>query len=480
MKNINLFFAFMSLMLFSMSCRNDNLPELSNKENALSSNSMSFDKEVTYNFNNKNELYNTIWNDESIKTRSTIEVPSKFVSLLDKIQENDTILNQFTEEEKTYILNESITYYDILGLEDFIPNENFARLLNSKGEIIVNDSIYRITPWGTLCGKVEHRELIDNAYQKLQNESIDINFNDYSNKINDEVVLINSFNHTNYITEYNGTEMGSQAHSRTVTEQIPYNSFPRYSSESHTFVGKLTGKIFGDRSVKHHNFMPGYRVKGSLYDYDYGVYSEVGTFVAMRRKRRGVFKKINGWTGTNAQELSITYRGIVLEMKTGLPDRIEIPQKATLIRENVKLDLSGIGRQLFCVDICGKEITDAEVMKLAGTGLKTAMPILKKWLGREVNQQTQAVRILTQSKVYVVILDNQINSYNSDKLRKVFSSGVKFYISSNIISNPTSLKAAIDFMNGLKSLPVKRMKGGEVILAGKLDNRWGGMIIKKK
>ena len=148
--------------------------------------------------------------------------------------------------------------------------------------------------------------------------------------------------------------------------------------------------------------------------------------------------------------------------------------------ENVKVDMSGIGRQLFCIDICGKEITDADVMKLAGTGLKTAMPILKKWLGREVNRQTQAVRILTQSKVYVVILDNQINSYNSDKLRKVFSSGVKFYISSNIISNSTSLKAVIDFMNGLKSLPVKRMKGGEVILAGKLENRWGGMIIKKK
>lgn len=467
-------------MLFTMSCRNDNLSEFSYKENGQSSDNISFDKDVTYNFNTKNELYNTIWNDKSAKTRSTIEAPNNFISLLDKIQEDDSILNQFTEEEKTYILNESLTYYDILGLEDFIPNENFARLLNSKGEIIVNDSIYRITPWGTLCGKVEHRELIDNAYEQLKSASIDITCNDYSNKINDEVVLINSFNHTDYITEYYETETNSQPQSRTATEQIPYNSFPRYSSESHTFVGKLTGKIFGDRSVKHHNFMPGYRVKGSLYDYDYGVYSEVGTFVAMRKKRRGVFKKINGWKGTNAQELSITYKGIVLEMKTGLPDRIQIPQKATLIRENVKVDMSGTGRQLFCIDICGKEITDADVMKLAGTGLKTAMPILKKWLGREVNRQTQAVRILTQSKVYVVILDNQINSYNSDKLRKVFSSGVKFYISSNIISNSTSLKAVIDFMNGLKSLPVKRMKGGEVILAGKLENRWGGMIIKKK
>ena len=84
---------------------------------------------------------------------------------------------------------------------------------------------------------------------------------------------------SDYITEYDETETNSQPQSRTATEQIPYNSFPRYSSESHTFVGKLTRKIFGDRSVKHHNFMPGYRVKGSLYDYDYGVYSEVGTFI---------------------------------------------------------------------------------------------------------------------------------------------------------------------------------------------------------
>ena len=187
-------------MLFTMSCRNDNLSEFSYKENGQSSDNISFDKDVTYNFNTKNELYNTIWNDKSAKTRSTIEAPNNFISLLDKIQEDGSILNQFTEEEKTYILNESLTYYDILGLEDFIPNENFARLLNSKGEIIVNDSIYRITPWGTLCGKVEHRELIDNAYEQLKSASIDITCNDYSNKINDEVVLINSFNHTDYIT----------------------------------------------------------------------------------------------------------------------------------------------------------------------------------------------------------------------------------------------------------------------------------------
>lgn len=44
-------------------------------------------------------------------------------------------------------------------------------------------------------------------------------------------------------------------------------------------------------------------------------------------KKERCIQKINGWKGTNAQELSITYKGIVLEMKTGLPDRIQIPQK---------------------------------------------------------------------------------------------------------------------------------------------------------
>lgn len=66
-----------------MSCRNDNLPELSYKESRLVSNTLSFDKDVTYNFSTKNELYNnTIWNDKSTKTRSTIEAPNNFISQL--------------------------------------------------------------------------------------------------------------------------------------------------------------------------------------------------------------------------------------------------------------------------------------------------------------------------------------------------------------------------------------------------------------
>jgi len=32
---------------------------------------------------------------------------------------------------------------------------------------------------------------------------------------------------------------------------------------------------------------------------------------------------------------------------------------------------------------------------------------------------------------------------------------------------------------GLHELPIKRMKAGEVILAGKINERWGGLRISK-
>ncbi len=134
---------------------------------------------------------------------------------------------------------------------------------------------------------------------------------------------------------------------------------------------------------------------------------------------------------------------------------------------------------MFCVDICGLSISEKDIMKLAGQGLKTGLAELKKLLNQDIKANTQAVRILTKNKLYIVIMDNPVHAYNVEKLRKVFSSGVQFYISSTMISNPLSVKAAADFYNGLRDLSVKQLKGGEVILAGKLNNNWGGMIIYK-
>lgn len=38
----------------------------------------------------------------------------------------------------------------MFGCEDYIPSPNFAKLLNSNREIQLNDSVYKITEFGTL------------------------------------------------------------------------------------------------------------------------------------------------------------------------------------------------------------------------------------------------------------------------------------------------------------------------------------------
>ena len=54
----------------------------------------------------------------------------------------------------------------------------------------------------------------------------------------------------------------------------------------------------------------------------------------------------------------------------------------------------------------------------------------------------------------------------------LFSSRTKFYISSDTIKNQPPLKSAIDFINGLRDLPMKRIVADEGILAGKLIINW--------
>lgn len=453
-----------ALLLFAASCSNDDV--LQSLVTNGGSNPLKTEFAALFKSADKESLKNTILDanpQNSTLTRSTLS--QGYVSLLDVVQNDDSILSQFTKEEQEYIKDNNLTYYDLFGYEDFVPNLNFARLLNFRGEIQVKDSIYKITPYGTLSTSVNNRAALDAAMQQLENGTFDEN-------PTPDVKLKDSYNTLK--------EDGTMAPmTRTSIENIPYNSFPSYTSDSHTFVGKVLGGIFGDRSVKHHDFMKGYRIKGSLYDYDYGVYSEVGTFVASRKKRGGFFRKLNGWKGTKAEELTITYRGVVLELDLKIP-QLNFPKAPTVFSENTTLDIAGLNKPVPCIDICGIEITDQQIMKLAGQGLKQGLEELKKIVNKNVNSNVRAVRFLTPNKVYVVILDNQINEYNVEQIRKVFNSQVKFFISSSMISNPLSFKALADFMSGIRNLPVKRMKGGQVILAGKINGTWGGLKISKK
>lgn len=107
-------------------------------------------KDAILAFSNKEDIIQAV-NDGEISTRAktmnlnpnmnmAVESP-KILSLTDKVQANDPILNEISEEEKQIILSEGMTYYDMFGCEDYIPSPNFAKLLNSNREIQLKDSV---------------------------------------------------------------------------------------------------------------------------------------------------------------------------------------------------------------------------------------------------------------------------------------------------------------------------------------------------
>lgn len=394
---------------------------------------------------------------------------NNYISLLDVVRKDDPILESFSAEERTYILDSALTYYDALGYEDIVPNTRFARLLNSRGEIQVGDSIYRITHYGVLATDFAHREQLEYANQALKNGTF----------------IIGAFPSVIIKDAYNELKLEMEGspniQTRTATEEIPYHSFPTYTTKSHTFVGKILGSVLGDRSVKHHDFMKGYRIKGSFYSYDYLVYSEVGTFVASRRKRRGFFRKINGWKGVRAEELSITYQGVVLELQTNkLPHRSRLPQTPQLINDGHSMDIPGLGSQIRLVDLYFVELSEEQILKFAGSGLKEIFKFLKDKFGHNAHSEVKALRIVTPSKAYIIIPDAQVNEYNVEQVRKVFNSQVKFFLSTTITGNKASLGSLTEFYQGLKGLSSAKLIGGKVILAGKINGQWGGMTIIKE
>lgn len=93
--------------------------------------------------------------------------------------------------------------------------------------------------------------------------------------------------------------------------------------------------------------------------------------------------------------------------------------------------------------------------------------------------RAKVIRILTPTKCYTKILECKTSETNCSKLRKVFNHSWQFYISNNIINNPASLKSAADFFTNVRSIPVKHISSGRVILLSKIDGSWGGLVIDK-
>jgi len=148
---------------------------------SLPDDNFSKDKEAVFAFSCREDILSAVNSEPGAMTRADIvsgdvkEIQEQkrlkgttVLLLTDLVLPDDPILDEVSEEEKNVIIEEGLTYYDLQGCEDYIPSESFAKILNSKCEIQLEDSLYKITEFGVLRTLGANGEKLDSAYGVLK------------------------------------------------------------------------------------------------------------------------------------------------------------------------------------------------------------------------------------------------------------------------------------------------------------------------
>ncbi len=186
--------------------------------------------------------------------------------------------------------------------DSLVPNENHRGLLNEDLEVIVNDTLYRITPEGTYFCHVDYSEELRYIANNEEKPFLDkFKEDDFANiAVSANVTLIQTYK-KQYI---NGETFNSSTKSASVD---PYSDVSNYKYAAKTVVGKAWSHFFG-RNKYHNRYLGKKRRFGlNLYSYNYGYYEEAGVRARFQKKSWSGWKKttcskmIVGWTNLNYQ-----------------------------------------------------------------------------------------------------------------------------------------------------------------------------------
>lgn len=428
------------------------------------------------------------------------EKPSVLIDRLSFSSESDLLLNiaedakntiEFKNlltivpknELQTYSLSEDVVvdYYTVLGYDTLIPNQNFAKLFNKHGELEVADWIVKVTPNGTYkFKKTAEAEFYDLYLKNPTMKGVQIDSVTY--QITNDILFYDTFKeddsfYTEEIFSESEQELSTPYIStRSIGAQPDFNSFPTFSADRHTVVGKWIQSIIGAK--KNHTLKyetnSKRRLVGSFYSYNYGVYVENGA------KGETEKKNLIGWSGTESDELRVGWRNVLLTTKMdktasdlikGLNQYKASPIQyadipGTMYRMNLKT-----------LTIPGYDASKWE--KEIGKGVKAGIEYLKKQYDKNNQseiEKAQALLIAAENTFYIIIKNENVVKYNCERYVHVFSKQPKFMI----VINPFNFVASIT-QSAVQSndLNAPTLKEGEIYVCAKFGNEWQGMKIVK-
>ena len=274
----------LSLLATFGSCTKENIVFSEIAEDETSSNAIQF-------FNSPEALWESIskGEDDCITTKAArgTSFSNLFTSLTEVDIESDPILSY---EAKKRFFEGKETIYKALGYDELVPNENFARLLNTHGEFRVGDFVYKVSPRGTYFfpeSGLEQFEANYAAYENMEGELV----KEKTYLIAPSVYRYDTF--AGVVEE----EMMPE----TKVNPIPYYNW----SQAETHQGSAN-EVF-ENQIFYKEFQWNVRMKTRVYNHDYVVYQERGAYVKTQNKTW-----IGWWADKTATGLGLGWNNIIM------------------------------------------------------------------------------------------------------------------------------------------------------------------------
>jgi hypothetical protein len=213
--------------------------------------------------------------------------------------------------ERLSIINEKNS---IEGVTDtLVVDPDFAALLNAENAIQVENTVYRITPYGTFVylidKEVEANEKISNYYEDVEVDETEKS--KYLYEIEEGIFRYDTFG-----------EMQDNTNEYNVENYVvaPLNSSPNEQDvevhtivNNHTIVGQWWQGLFGFTASYTRNFSSSNRVKVAFSSPNFILFTYITISIKMQKKNW------IGWSGTNASELILGWDGITYNFNNPIP-----------------------------------------------------------------------------------------------------------------------------------------------------------------
>ena len=129
--------------------------------------------------------------------KAAIASPEGFVSMNELVCKVDETLLDNVENIEDYGAKEKIRFYDLLEYEELVPNETLSGLLNTKGEITVENTLFRITEYGTFYCDPSLQGELDSFYTEVtqvgNNTLVGTYIDNQTIKVKDGIYLIDTY-----------------------------------------------------------------------------------------------------------------------------------------------------------------------------------------------------------------------------------------------------------------------------------------------